>query len=94
MATDFEVQPLGMVVKVRSGYAFKSEDMGAVGLPIIKIKNVVPPTVDITDCERVTEEVIASIPRVERFELREGDTLIAMTGATVGKVGRDRKSVV
>jgi len=88
MAGDFDVQPLGTVAKVRSGYAFKSEDMGAVGLPVIKIKNVVPPTVDITDCERVPEEVIASIPRVERFELEEGDTLIAMTGATVGKVGK------
>jgi type I restriction enzyme S subunit len=88
MAGDFDVRPLGTVAKVRSGYAFKSDDMGAVGLPIIKIKNVAPPTVDITDCERVPEEVISSIPRVERFELKEGDTLIAMTGATVGKVGR------
>ena len=88
MAGDFDVQPLGTVAKVRSGYAFKSDDMGAVGLPVIKIKNVVPPTVDITDCERVPEEVISSIPRVERFELKEGDTLIAMTGATVGKVGK------
>ena len=88
MASDFDVQPLGTVAKVRSGYAFKSEDMGAVGLPVIKIKNVVPPTVDITDCERVPEEVISSIPRVERFELKEGDTLVAMTGATVGKVGK------
>jgi type I restriction enzyme, S subunit len=88
MAGDFDVQPLGTVAKVRSGYAFKSEDMGSVGLPVIKIKNVSPPTVDITDCERVPEEVILSIPRVERFELKEGDTLIAMTGATVGKVGK------
>ena len=88
MAGEFDVQPLGTVAKVRSGYAFKSEDMGAVGLPVIKIKNVVPPTVDITNCERVSEEVISSIPRVERFELKEGDTLIAMTGATVGKVGK------
>jgi type I restriction enzyme S subunit len=88
MAGDFDVQSLGTVAKVRSGYAFKSEDMGAVGLPVVKIKNVVPPTVDITDCERVPEEVISSIPRVERFELKEGDTLIAMTGATVGKVGK------
>ena len=88
MGGEFDVRPLGTVAKVRSGYAFKSEDMGAVGLPVIKIKNVVPPTVDITDCERVPEEVISSIPRVERFELKEGDTLIAMTGATVGKVGK------
>jgi type I restriction enzyme S subunit len=88
VAGDFDVQPLGTVAKVRSGYAFKSEDMGSVGLPVVKIKNVVPPTVDITNCERVPEEVILSIPRVERFELKEGDTLIAMTGATVGKVGK------
>lgn len=88
MAGEFDVQPLGTVAKVRSGFAFKSEDMGVVGLPVIKIKNVVPPSVDITGCERVPEKVIASIPRVERFELKEGDTLIAMTGATVGKVGR------
>ena len=88
MAGDFNVRPLGTVAKVRSGYAFKSDDMGAVGLPVIKIKNVVPPTVDITDCERVPEAVISSIPKVERFELKEGDTLIAMTGATVGKVGK------
>jgi type I restriction enzyme S subunit len=88
MVGEYDVQPLGTVAKVRSGYAFKSEDMGAVGLPIIKIKNIMPPTVDITDCERVPEAVISSIPQVDRFELKEGDTLIAMTGATVGKVGK------
>src|SRR5687768_10524945 len=79
---------LGTVAKVRSGYAFKSGDMGLVGFPIIKIKNVTPPTVDITGCERVSEDVISAIPNVARFELQGGDTLIAMTGATVGKVGR------
>ena len=88
MAVEFDVHPLGMAAKVRSGFAFKSEDMGAIGFPVIKIKNVVPPSVDITDCERVPGKVIEGIPRVERFELKEGDTLIAMTGATVGKVGR------
>ena len=88
MAGDFHVKPLGTVAKVRSGYAFKSKDMGAVGIPVIKIKNITPPTVDITDCERVPEAVITGIPRAERFELKGGDTLIAMTGATVGKVGK------
>ena len=88
MVGNFNLQPLGTVAKVRSGYAFKSEDMGTFGHPVVKIKNVVPPTVDITDCERVPEEVISNISGVERFELKEGDALIAMTGATVGKVGR------
>lgn len=88
MPSEIDIQPLGKVAKVRSGFAFKSDDMGAIGLPVIKIRNIVPPTVDVIDCERVPEDVIASIPNIERFELKEGDTLIAMTGATVGKVGR------
>ncbi len=92
MAGEIDIQRLGTVATVRSGFAFKSDDMGDLGLPVIKIKNVVPPTVDLSDCERVPEEVIARIPNVERFELKEGDTLIAMTGATVGKVGRFPRS--
>lgn len=88
MIADENCQPLGTVAKVRSGFAFSSEDMGSVGVPIIKIKNLVPPTVDLSDCERVSPDVITRIPNVDRFELQEGDTLIAMTGATVGKVGR------
>ena len=93
MAGEFIFQSLGTVVRVRSGYAFKSEDMGGVGFPVVKIKNVVPPSVDVANCERVPKGVIAGIPRVERFELQEGDTLIAMTGATVGKVGRFPKTI-
>jgi len=84
----FPLKPVGSVAKVRSGYAFKSNDMGSAGFPIVKIRNVVPPTVDISDCQRVPEAVIAGIPDIERFELTEGDALIALTGATVGKVGR------
>ena len=87
-SNDFRLQPLGSVAKVRSGYAFKSSDMGSSGFPIIKIKNINPPIVDISDCERVPSSVVSAIPNVDRYELREGDILIAMTGATVGKVGR------
>lgn len=88
MAGEFIHRPLGSVARVRSGFAFKSSDMGTCGAPIIKIKNICPPTVDINNCERVPERVIASIPGIERYELKHGDILIAMTGATVGKVGR------
>ena len=88
MGTDFRVARLGDVAEVRSGFAFKSSDMGALGAPLIKIKNITPPIVDVNDVERVPEEVIKSIPRVERYKLEHQDILIAMTGATVGKVGR------
>ena len=88
METDFPTARLSEVAEVRSGFAFKSSDMGESGVPLIKIKNITPPTVDVQDVERVPEETIGRIPRVERYKLEHRDILIAMTGATVGKVGR------
>lgn len=70
--------------EVKSGYAFKSKDWQIEGNPVMKIKNITKNTVDITDCDYVDDEVAQS---AEKFELFEGDVLIAMTGATVGKVG-------
>ncbi|MBI3757649.1 MAG: restriction endonuclease subunit S [Deltaproteobacteria bacterium] len=92
MEPDFPVVKLGDVAEVRSGFAFKSSDMGAAGVPLIKIKDITPPTVDVQDIERVPEEVLKSISRAERYKLEHRDILIAMTGATVGKVGRFPKT--
>ena len=69
---------------VKSGYAFKSKDWQSEGNPVMKIKNITNNTVDINDCDYVDDEVAKN---AEKFELFEGDVLIAMTGATVGKVG-------
>ena len=66
MATDFPIARLSDVAEVRSGFAFKSSDMGESGVPLIKIKNITPPRVDVNDVERVPEESIRSIPRAER----------------------------
>lgn len=88
MGSDWHKDKLGAVATVRSGFAFKSKDMGSIGHPIIKIKNIVPPNVNITDVERVPVKVINGNKRVSQFLLSADDILIAMTGATVGKVGR------
>ncbi|WP_436395104.1 restriction endonuclease subunit S [Acidithiobacillus ferriphilus] len=80
------------VVDVISGYAFPGYEMGSSGSPIIKIKNIIPPMVDTTDVDRISEEFIASIPKLEKFRLKHKDILIAMTGATVGKIGRFPKA--
>lgn len=70
--------------EVKSGFAFKSKDWETEGNPVMKIKNISNNTVDILDCDYVNDEVAKN---AEKFELFEGDVLIAMTGATVGKVG-------
>ena len=40
---------LGDLADVQNGYAFKSDDFSSFGVPILKIKNIVPPTVVIED---------------------------------------------
>ena len=66
-----------------SGYAFKSKDFQDKGTSIIKIKNIGNKTVDIFN----TDFVNSSIEVDKKFHLVEGDLIIAMTGATIGKVG-------
>jgi type I restriction enzyme S subunit len=58
MSSEYPFLPLGTVASVRSGYAFKSSDMGTEGYPLIKIGSIVPPRVDISSCDRISKEVI------------------------------------
>ena len=88
MGSEVTLGTLGDVAKVLSGFAFKSSDMGESGHPVIKIKNINPPDVDVSDVQRIPASVIEANPRIEKFRLDRGDILIAMTGATVGKIGR------
>ena len=75
---------LGDLVEFQNGYAFKGEDFKDDGFPVIKIKNIGNNTVDIKDTDFVDSKV-ASV--ASKFKLDEGDLLIAMTGATIGKTG-------
>ena len=53
----YEKQRLGNYVDVLSGYAFKSKDFTSTGIPVIKIKNVSPPSVSLDDLSYVPDEV-------------------------------------
>lgn len=92
MTEIFPICKLGKVASVKSGFAFRSKDMGTEGSPVIKIGNINPPNVDIYNVERVPFDIINSDVRIKKFLLEEGDTLVAMTGATVGKLGRFPKT--
>ena len=75
---------LSDLVGFLSGYAFKSSDFVESGNAVIKIKNIGSSTVDVFDTDCISQEISN---KAKLFELNEGDLLIAMTGATVGKVG-------
>lgn len=81
----WERKPLGTFASVKSGFAFKSKDWTEDGYPVIKIKNIIGDnTVEIMPTQCVDE---TAVEKANQFLLSEGDFLIAMTGATVGKVG-------
>ena len=75
---------VGDLAEIKSGFAFKGKDFSQEGFPVIKIKNINNNDIDLNNCDCVPEDVAES---ASRFKLNEGDLLIAMTGATVGKVG-------
>lgn len=80
---------LSDIADVQGGFAFKSADFSDSGVAIVKIANVQPPSVSLVGVDRIPPEKLKGL---ERFELHDGDVLMAMTGATVGKVGRFRRT--
>lgn len=81
----WEAGTVGSVTTVKGGYAFKSKQFIESGNPVIKIKNITSSgTVNTLDCQCVDDDVANT---ASRFKLSNGDLLMAMTGATVGKSG-------
>jgi type I restriction enzyme S subunit len=80
---------IGDVCDVVPGFAFKSKDLGETGITVIKIGNITENhTIDIHSAQRIPVDLVSE--KHKKFFLQNGDILIAMTGATAGKVGRIR----
>lgn len=82
----WEVGKLGDRYFVKGGYAFKSKDfVEESGIPVVKIKSIKGDnTVDKSELSMVKSSVAK---QRQDFWLNNGDILMAMTGATVGKFG-------
>jgi type I restriction enzyme, S subunit len=80
----WKVARVGEYVKIKSGFAFKSEWWQEEGCPVVKIKDIDNGTLDTSELDCVSEEYAA---KAKSFLLHEGDLVIAMTGATIGKIG-------
>jgi type I restriction enzyme, S subunit len=76
---------LSDLANIQGGYAFKGADFQDVGVAVVKIANIHPPVVSLAGADRIH---LAKLIGLDRFKLKDGDVLMAMTGATVGKVGR------
>jgi type I restriction enzyme S subunit len=76
----------GQLCRVQGGFAFKSSDYVKEGIPLVRISNLVNGRV------QVAEDTVFLPPNFadenSDFLLRKGDVLIAMSGATTGKMAR------
>lgn len=75
---------LSNLVSVKSGYAFKSDDFAEEGHAIVRISNLDGINVSLRDAARIPT---SRLGKGARYELQGGDLLIAMSGATTGKIG-------
>lgn len=76
---------LGSVCAIQGGYAFKSSDFCTSGIPLIRISNIQDGLVRVTeDTPRLPNEHLS---QSGKFLLRNGDLLMALSGATTGKTG-------
>ena len=82
---------LGEVCSFENGYAFNSNDCQKKGIPLIRISNIKDGEIDISKAVYIEAEYD------KRFIIEYGDLLIAMSGATTGKMGvykLDRKALL
>ena len=72
---------LSDLCKIENGFAFSSNDYKTEGTPLVRISNIVNNSIDLTECVYIQNKTD------DRFIVSKGDLLIAMSGATTGKMG-------
>ena len=81
-----EWKKIGEVCDFQNGFAFKSNLFKICGNPIIRITNITSNNVDMTDCKFFDMHDYSKY-NLSSFEVTSGDILLAMSGATTGKIG-------
>ena len=80
----WERTAIGKYVSIRSGYAFKSEWWQETGYRVVKIKDISNNTIELSELGYVEPD---KTKKASEFKLNKNDIVIAMTGATIGKIG-------
>ena len=78
---------LGDVCRMIPGFAFKSNEFGTGSNLAIKIKDIQPPYVETKNADNV-DITRYGLEKLSKFIVHKGEFLLAMTGATIGKIGK------
>lgn len=85
----WQIKKLGEVCKLQGGFAFKSGDYKSVGVPLVRIQNLQDNLIDTHKAVFISEN---KQDELKNFLLKEDDILIAMSGATTGKMAVVKKT--
>ena len=80
---EWEEKKLGDCLYIQGGYAFKSEKFNSGNTKVMRIGDIVP-NISIQNFSGILSTEIPN----EKFTVKKGDFLMALSGATFGKVGK------
>ena len=83
---EWKTYKLAEICDLIPGFAFKSGDFGDFQSRAIKIGDIQPPYVNYRTMTGVNTEAYNKT-KLEKYVVRKGDFVLAMTGATIGKLG-------
>jgi|GEM_PF-883628 len=81
---DWEWISIGELVEFKNGYAYKSTDFSDMGVPVLRISNIQDGSVSTKNMAYIAENELDT--KSLQFFIEPGDIVIAMSGATTGKV--------
>jgi|SRR3989344_8624582 len=87
MAQQTQTKPLREVAEIISGFAFKSSEFSKHGIPIIRISNIIngDKVIILEESQPYYNGKIDD--RIKNYIIKKFDILIALSGATTGKIG-------
>lgn len=77
MISEWKNVTIGDYCEIKNGYAFKSKDFCASGVPVIKIKNVKPNHIVESEFSYIPEDIAL---KKSKWIIRKGDVLLTMSG--------------
>ena len=85
MREDWEIKSLSEVCGFQNGFAFKSKTFKDTGTPVVRITNIQDEIIDLKKVVYIDRNDYNK--DLSKYEIVNGDLLIAMSGATTGKIG-------